>query len=181
MSGSNKALRLVEIICAKVIACVIDSKFKQLCCGCKEYEQDCLMLAEFEKWRMYGPDAMEETKHGIWLEVRNVLKILNVPFEKHLTDHLSHLQKSSDLMLMESLSQVYEDNQSLVKVLCDLSDWDPQTDPLEDFAVCYFSLPPSFKYFVKGKDETFRSHEKEHRKAYQNYLYEKLQELFNKL
>ena len=89
----------MEIICAKVIARVVDSKFKQLCCGCKEYEQDCLMLEEFEKWRMYGPDAMEETKHGIWLEVRNVLKILNVPFEKHLIDHLSHLQKSPDLML----------------------------------------------------------------------------------
>ena len=45
----------------------------------------------------------------------------------------------------------------------------------------YFSLPPSFKYFVKGKDETFRSHEKDHRKAYHNYLKDKLQEHFNNL
>ena len=84
-------------------------------------------------------------------------------------------------MLFESLVQVYEEDHSLVRVLCDLSDWDPQTDPLEEFSVCFFSLPPKFKYFVKGKDQTFESHEKEHRKAYQNYLYEKRQELFNKL
>ncbi len=59
MNSSNKKLRLIEIICAKVLACVIDSKFNQLCCGCKEYDQDCLMLEEFERWRMYGLDAME--------------------------------------------------------------------------------------------------------------------------
>ncbi len=39
MNTLNKALRLVEIICAKGIARVIDSKFNQLCGGCKEYEQ----------------------------------------------------------------------------------------------------------------------------------------------
>ncbi len=181
MNGSNKKLRLIEIICAKVLARVIDSKFNQLCCGCKEYDQDCLMLEEFERWRMYGLDAMEETRHTVWLEVSNVLKILDFPFEKPLIDHLSSLQKSPDLMLMESLLQVYEDNQPLVKVLSDLSDWDPQIDPLANFALCYFSLPHSFEYYVKGTDETFRSHEKDHRKAYHNYLKDKLQEHFNNL
>ena len=50
---------------------------------------------------MYGPDAMEETKHTIWLKVENVLKILNVSFGNRLIDHLSNLQQSPDLMLME--------------------------------------------------------------------------------
>ncbi len=108
MNGSNKKLRLIEIICAKVLARVIDSKFNQLCCGCKEYDQDCLMLEEFERWRMYGLDAMEETRHTVWSEVSNVLKILDFPFEKRLIDHLSSLQKSTDLILMESLLEVYE-------------------------------------------------------------------------
>ena len=58
-------------------------------------------------------------------------------------------------MLMESLLQVYEDNQPLVKVLSDLSDWDPQIDSLANFALCYFSLPPSFKYFVKEQMRHF--------------------------
>ena len=98
------------------------------------------MLEEFERWRMYGLDAMEETRYTVWSEVSNVFKILDFPFEKRLIDHLSSLQESTDLILMESLLEVYEDNQPLVKVLSDLSDWDRQIDPLADFAVCYFSL-----------------------------------------
>ena len=81
--------------------------------------------------------ALEETRHTVWSEVSNVLKILDFPFEKRLIDHLSSLQKSTDLILMESLLEVYEDNQPLVKVLSDLSDWDPQIDPLADFAIYY--------------------------------------------
>ncbi len=181
MNGSNKKLRLIEIIYAKVLARVIDSKFNQLCCGCKEYDQDCLMLGIREManvWtRCYGGNY----RHTVWTEVSNVLKILDFPFEKPLIDHLPSLQKSPDLMLVESLLQVYKDKQPLVKVLSDLSDWDPQIDPLANFAMCYFSLPPLFKYFVRGTDETFRSHEKDHRKAYHNYLKDKLQEHFNNL
>ena len=168
-------------ICAKVLAPAIKTKFDQLCCGCKEYEQDCLMLTEFEKWQIYGPDAMNKNKHTTCLEVTNVLKILNVSFENRVVNHLSDMEKSTDLKLMELLFRLYEENQSLVKVLSDLSDWDPRIDPLADFAVCYFSLPPSFKYFVKGKDETFRSHEQDHREAYRGYLKDKLQQHFDKL
>ena len=71
---------------------------------------------------------MEETRHTVWSEVSNVLKILDFPFEKRLIDHISSLQKSTDLILMESLLEVYEDNQPLVKVLSDLSDWDRQIE-----------------------------------------------------
>ena len=62
MNRSNKKLCLIEILYAIAIARTIESKFKQLCCGCKEYDQDCLMLDESEKWQMYGLDAIEETK-----------------------------------------------------------------------------------------------------------------------
>ena len=163
MNRSNKKLCLIQIIYTKAIARTIESKFKQFCCGCKEYDQDCLMLDESEKWQMYGLDAIEETKtnHTVWHKLTNVIKIINVPFEKRLTDHISNLEENSNLMLIESLLQVYQENQPLVKVLCDLSDWDPQTDPLANFAQCLFSFPPKFVYYVKGKDEKFESHETE--------------------
>ena len=48
-----------------------------------------LILEEFEKWQMYGLYAVEETRHSVWLEVTNVLGVLNVAFEKCLIDHLS--------------------------------------------------------------------------------------------
>ena len=128
-------------------------------------------------------DAIEETKtnHTVWHELTNVIKILNVPFGKRLTNHIPNLEENPNLMLIESLLQVYQENQPLVKVLCDLPDWDPQTDPLANFVQCFFSFPPKLVYYVKGKDEKFESHETEQRKAYQNYLNDKLQELFNKL
>ena len=71
MNRSNKKLHLIEIIYAKAIACTVESKFKQLCCGCKEYDQDCLILDESEKWQMYGLDAIEETKTNrtVWREL----------------------------------------------------------------------------------------------------------------
>ncbi len=60
MNRLNKAI--VEIIYGKIIAHIDECNFNQLCCGCIEYEQDCLMLDEFEKWLMYGLDAKGKSK-----------------------------------------------------------------------------------------------------------------------
>ena len=181
MNGSNKKLRLIEIIYAKVIAHSIERKFSLFCCGCKIRDQDCLMLDEFEKWEMYGLDAIEEagTNYAVWREFTNVIEILNVPFEKYFTEHLLSLEENPDLMLIESLFQEYQDNQSLIEVLCDLSN--PKADPLEPVAECLFSSPPTFMYYVRGKKERFESKEQDEQKAYQNYLKDKLREHFNNL
>ncbi len=66
-----------------------------------------------QKWQMYGLDTIEETKtnHTIWHELTNVIKILNVPLDKSLTDHISNLEENPNLMLIESLLQVYQENQ----------------------------------------------------------------------
>ncbi len=181
MNGSNKESRLVEIICAKILAPIIRTKFDQLCCGCKKHEQECLMLTEFEKWRMYGFEILVENKNTICLEVMNVFEILNIHFGNRFAEQLSDMEKSADFELMELLFRLCERNQPLVKVLSDFSCWDSQTDPLADFALCYFSLPPSFKYFVKGTDETFVSHKRDHKKAYRGYIKHSLQQHFDKL
>ncbi|CAB4032398.1 Hypothetical predicted protein [Paramuricea clavata] len=170
MNGSSKKLRLIEIIYAKIIARSIEKKFGLFCCGCKVRDQDCLMLDEFEKWEMYGLDAIEEAgiNYAVWREFTSVIEILNVPFEKYFTEHLLSLEENPDLMLIESLFQEYRDNQALIEVLCDLSD--PRADPLEPVAECLFGSPPTFIYYVRGKGEKFRSKEQDEQKAYQNYL-----------
>jgi hypothetical protein len=89
------------------------------------------------------------------------------------------LEENPDFMLIESLFQEYQDNQSLIEVLCDLSN--PKADPLEPFAECLFSSPPTFIYYVRGKKERFESKEQDEQKAYQNYLKDKLREHFNNL
>ena len=73
---------------------------------------------------IYGLDAIEEAKtnYTVWHEFSNVIEILNVPFEKRLTDHISNFEENLDFTLVESLLQLYQENQPLLKVLCDLSD-----------------------------------------------------------
>jgi hypothetical protein len=160
MNGSNKKLRLIEIIYAKVIAHSIERKFSLFCCGCKIRDQDCLMLDEFEKWEMYGLDAMEEagTNYAVWREFTNVIEILNVPFEKYFTEHLLSLEENPDLMLIESLFQEYQDNQSLIEVLCDLSN--PKADPLEPFAECLFSSPLPLYIMLEERKKGSRARNK---------------------
>ena len=171
----------MEMIHAKVIAHIIESKFNLFCCGCKIRDQDCLMLDEFEKWEMYGIDAMEEAKASciVWREFSHVLEILNVPFEKYLTEHLLSLEENPDLMLIESIFHVYQDNQSLIEILRDL--FIPKADPLERIAECFFTSPPTFNYFVRGKKERFKSKEPDTLKAYEDYLKDKLRKHFNNM
>ena len=55
------------------------------------------------------------------------------------------------------------------------------TDPLETFRECYFTTQPVFRYSIKGTDEKFKSSEQDEQKAYQDYLKNKLQQLYNNL
>ncbi len=93
---------------------------------------------------------------SVWYEFVDALGILNIEVHKHFIDLLLVLEKNPDQTFAESLLQLYqdEDKQPLLHVLCDLSKWDPQTDPPANFAVCYFNLPPKFKYFLKGYSNT---------------------------
>lgn len=176
MEGS--IFHLLEVIYAKAVACEVQNIRREVCCGCKVRQQDCLMMTELEGWRMHGLAAIEQVnnKRSVWQEFLEVTRILNVNVRKDFTDHLLQLEEEPDQEFVDSLLQVYEDNQSLLHALCDLSDWNPQTDPLESYAECYFSLPPSYTYYVKGTNEKFRSRETDHKKAYQKHLENKLRE-----
>jgi hypothetical protein len=86
------------------------------------------------------------------------------------------LQEEPDQNYVYSLLRVYQDNQPLLRILHDL--WNPQSDPLESYAQCHFSLPPRYTYYVKGTKETFKSLETDHKKAYREHLEKKLIEQF---
>jgi hypothetical protein len=158
---------------------------REFCCGCRVREQDCLMMDEYETWQMYGIDAIEKIKNDcqIWHEFVSVLMILNIKVQKEFTDHLQLLERDPDQTFVESLLHVYQDkdNQALLHVLHDLYSWDRRTDPLESYAECHFSLPARYTYYVKGTKETFRSHETDHKKAYEEYLEHQLREQFELL
>ena len=179
MDGS--IFHLLEVIYAKTVACEVQKIRNERCCGCKVYEQDCLMMDEHETWEMHGLNAIEQANNtsSTWNEFLAAIKILNVENHEDFTQHLMYLQEEPDQNFVYTLLRVYQDNQPLLRILHDL--WNPQTDPLESYAQCHFSLPARYTYYVKGTKETFKSLETDHKKAYQKHLENKLREQLSKL
>ena len=130
---------------------------------------------------MHGMTAIERVNahHTVWHEFLNVLGILNIEVDKEFADHLMGLQKDPDRYFVWDLLQLHENNQALANILNDLLH--PPTQPLESYSIGYFSSSGSYKYYVKGSDETFQSYEPDHQKAYHGHLENKLREHFNKL
>ena len=58
---------------------------------------------------------------------------------------------------------------------CGFFEWKQKEDesPLFDFCDVFFSSPPSYRYTVKSSEETFTSHETDHKKAYEEFLHQK--------
>ena len=54
----ERAHRLLDVIYASAVAREIHNLRCAICCGCKIYEQDCLMMTE--GWDMHGMAAMEQ-------------------------------------------------------------------------------------------------------------------------
>ena len=178
---ASSIFHLLEVIYAKNVACEVQKIRNERCCGCKVYEQDCLMMDEHETWQMHGFNAIEHANNTsyIWNEFMAAIKILNVENHNDFTQHLMYLQEEPDQNFVFTLLQVYQDNQPLLRILHDL--WNPQTDPLESYAECHFSSPARYTYYVKGTKETFKSLETDHKKAYQKHLENKLREQLSKL
>ena len=177
----RRALRLLDVIYANAVAREIQNLRREICCGCKTYEQDCFMMTEEEGWDMHGMTAIEQVNahHSVWHEFLNVLGILNIEVDKEFADHLMGVQKDPDRYFVWNLLRLHENNQALANILNDLLH--PPAQPLESYNIGYFSSPGSYKYYVKGSDETFQSYEKDHQKAYHGHLENKLREHFNKL
>jgi hypothetical protein len=185
MNGLNKALRLLEILYARHVAIGVQDKRSVFCCGCKVIEQDCLMMDEHETWQMYGIDTIEKIRNDcqIWDEFVKILTILNIKVQKEFNDHLRCLENDPNQAFVMSLLRLYQgkNNQALLHVLHDLYSWDCRIDPVESSVEYPFSLPTRYVYYVKGTNETFKSYETNHKKAYKEYLECRLREQFNLL
>jgi hypothetical protein len=107
----------MHVLCGQVIAQMIENKFNQFCCGCKIYNQDCLMKDEFEKWEMYGLDAIQNAAQTVWEKFIRIIEILNIPYQNEFGEYLLQMKQKSDLLLVESLFQETIDNPTLVYVL----------------------------------------------------------------
>ena len=177
----ERALRILDVIYANAVAREIENLRREMCCGCKTYQQDCLMMTEQEGWDMHGMAAMERvnSRPTVWHEFLEVLEILNTKLHKEFADHFTGLQKDPDPHFVRDLLQLYENNQILTNILDNLSH--PPAQPLEPYSITYFNNPASYKYYVQGSNETFTSCEPDHQKAYRKYLENKLREHFNKL
>ena len=177
----RRALSLLGVIYANAVAREIQNLRREICCGCKTYEQDCFMMTEEEGWDMHGMTAIERVNahHSVWHELLNVLGILNFEVDKEFADHLMEVQKDPDRYSVWDLLQLHEDNQALANILNDLLH--PPAQPVESYSIGYFSSPGCYKYYVKGSDETFQSYEPDHQKAYHGHLENKLRQHFNKL
>ena len=178
MECSNKVFRLLEIIYVKAVECKIQNIRRELCCGCKVYDKDCLMMTEEEGWEMHGLAAIKQvnSQHLVWHEFTNVLGTLNFKVHEDFAKYLAYLQEYPDLRFVKTLMYTYQDNQPLLQTLNELSTWNSEINPLESCAQCHFSSPARY---VKGTGE--KSHETDHNKAYWNYLENKLKEHFSKL
>ena len=103
----ERALQLLEIIYANAVAHEIEILRRKICCGCKVYEQDCLMMTE-QGWDMHRLTAMERVSsyHMVWHEFLNLLEVLNMEVHKEFPDHLTGLQKDPDRYFVWDLVQL---------------------------------------------------------------------------
>jgi hypothetical protein len=120
MAGS--IFHLLEVIYAKNVACEVQKICNERCCGCKVYEEDCLMMDEHETWEMHGLIAIEQANNtsSTWNKFMAAIKILNVENHKDFTQHLMCLQEEPDQNFVYTLLRVYQDNQPLLRILHDL-------------------------------------------------------------
>ena len=105
----ERALRMLDVIYANAVAREIENLRREMCCGCKTYQQDCLMMTEQEGWDMHGMAAMERvnSRPTVWHKFLEVLAILNTKVHKEFADHFTGLQKDPDPHFVRDLLQLY--------------------------------------------------------------------------
>ena len=74
----KRVLGLLEMIYASAVAHEIQNLCHEICCGCKIYTQDCLMMTEEEGWNTHGLAAMERVNSSplVWHKFLGVLGVL---------------------------------------------------------------------------------------------------------
>ena len=115
----SKSLRLMEIVLSDVLSKEIQRIRDEICCGCKVYDQDCLMMTEPEAWTIHGLNAFDRIiqQRLVWKRFSDVMEILNVEIQSSFADHLIWLQTKPDQDLIRDLLQLYENNHKLIDII----------------------------------------------------------------
>ena len=137
------------------------------------------MMTEEEGWDMHGLIAWNASAAAHRFGTNSsTFWASNMGVPKEFADHLLGLQKDPDQYFVEALFHLYKNNRVLVDILHNLSHSPAQA--LESLSIGYFSNP-GYKYHIRGSNETFKSYETNHHKAYQNHMKNKLREHFQEL
>ena len=177
---------LLEGIYANAVAFEVHRLCVESCCGCRvnhpsQRQHDCLMMDECERWEMYGLQAVEQViANGIvWQEFVEVTRVLGLEVEQNIFEHLKQTEKDPDPTFIHSLMKIQNtENRELQCILNYLWYW-REKDPLESVAETFFSNPATYVYTIKMTGERFRSHERDRKKTFQDYIVKKLFEQFN--
>ena len=120
-----KCLKLLEVIYAKNVACEVQKIRNERCCGCKVYEQDCLMMDEHETWQMHGLNAIEQVNNtsSTWNEFMDAIKILNVENHEDFIQHLMCLHEEPNQNYVYSLLRLYQKKEKGVTLMRNHTDF----------------------------------------------------------
>ena len=181
-----QSISLLEGIYANAVAFEVHRLCVESCCGCRvnhpsQRQHDCLMMDECERWEMYSLQAVEQViANGIvWQEFVEVTRVLGLEVEQNIFEHLKQTEKDPDPTFIHSLMKIQNNgNRELQCILNYLWYW-REKDPLESVAETFFSNPATYVYTIKMTGERFRSHERDRKKAFQDYIEKKLFEQFN--
>ena len=181
MLEPSKPLHLLEVFVADAVSKEIQTMRDEICCGCKVYNQDCLMTTDHEAWDIHGLNALDRISQQtlVWNKFIDVMKILDMEICSDLKDYLAWLQTDSDPDFERELLQLHENNNEVIYTIDNILNFPEQ--PVEPYVQCFFSYPPSYKYYIKKSEETFKSNEGNARKAYQKYMKSKLRYQINKM
>ena len=181
MMVPSKPLRLLEVLVADAVSKEIETMRDEICCGCKVYSQDSLMMTDHEAWDIHGLNALDRISQPtlVWNKFIDVMKILDMEIRSDFKDHLAWLQTNPDQDFVRELLQLHENNNEVLDTIDNILICPEQ--PVEPYVQCYFSYPPSYKYYIKKSEETFKSNEGNARKAYQKYMKSKLRNQINKM
>ena len=107
------------------------------------------MMTDHEAWNIHGLNALDRISQQtlVWNKFIDVMKILDMEIRSDFKDHLAWLQTEPDQDFVEDLPQLYENNHELLNTINNL--FNPPEESLEPYSQCYFSYPPSFKYFIR--------------------------------
>jgi hypothetical protein len=111
---------------ANAVAHEVQRLCVESCNGCQvghlsQRQHDCLVMNEYERWQMYGLQAIERVnaKRMVWCEFAEAMRVLKLRVERDVFEHLQQMEKDLDSTFVDSLMELHQntDNHELQCIL----------------------------------------------------------------